>query len=175
MTHVSAASVSAKHGLLEPLTWPLITHVQIIMGILDRSTTLTELIVRVSTRHRTSDVEVTVVDKGEDADSWIRDKVVGANLGSMLLGVDMEWKPNFCKGEDQNPVSLIQVAQLPSVLAHHPIEKQKCRQEHDKILMPDFVSTFSFPRLCKNFLFSETVWAQRRAWRASRDHRCMAG
>lgn len=82
----------------------------------------TNLVVRVCTAHRSANLEVRVASDGENADRWVQEvierrwKSGESGAGVPPLGVDMEWKPTFSKGQPQNKVALVQVGPFISLL-----------------------------------------------------------
>ena len=63
--------------------------------------TLTTEVTNITLHHR--EVEVTVTNSGEEVCRWLEEQKELTEFG-----VDVEWRPNFSKGED-NPVALLQI------------------------------------------------------------------
>lgn len=53
------------------------------------------------------------IQSAEAADAAI------SRLGAKVLGFDLEWKPNFIKGNPENPVALVQIASEDTILLIH--------------------------------------------------------
>ena len=45
--------------------------------------------------------------------------VAVSQLNSKVLGFDLEWRPNFIKGNPENPVALVQLASEDTILLIH--------------------------------------------------------
>ena len=55
-------------------------------------------------------VETTVTASGEEVEEWLDDilRIRRRRLRHLVVGLDVEWRPNFARGED-NPVALLQI------------------------------------------------------------------
>jgi hypothetical protein len=95
----------------------------------------TNLVVRVCTAHRSANLEVRVASDGEDADGWVQEiverrwKSGGSGAGVPPLGVDMEWKPTFSKGQPQNKVALVQVRPFIALFNLFSVDKASVGRE----------------------------------------------
>ena len=53
-----------------------------------------------------------------------------SQLNSKILGFDLEWRPNFIKGNPENPVALVQLASDETILLIHLT--YMTRKSHDR-------------------------------------------
>jgi len=80
-------------------------------------------------------LEVRVASDGENADRWVQEvierrwKSGESGAGVPPLGVDMEWKPTFSKGQPQNKVALVQVRPFIALFNLFSVDKASVGRE----------------------------------------------